>query len=68
MYGGNGAIIGEELILEIKFYCRPEPLNDGTTFTWYPYDLSDPIENTTTIGRYTAENITEVKPIESLVH
>lgn len=58
LYGGDGAIIGKELILEIKFHSRPPPHFEE--FAWYPYDLEEPIENTTTIGRYTADNITEV--------
>ena len=57
-FSGDGAIIGKEVILEVQFHSRPGPLMDE--FTWYIHDLTDPIRNTTTIGRYTAENITHV--------
>ena len=57
-YGEDGAKIGKELNLEIRFHSQPAPTLED--FEWYPYDLSDPISNTTTIGRYTAENITAV--------
>ena len=57
-YGEDGAKIGKELNLEIRFHSQPAPTLEE--FEWYPYDLSDPISNTTTIGRYTAENITAV--------
>ena len=65
-YAGDGAIIGKELILDIKFHSRPPPHFED--FEWYPYDLEEPITNTTTIGRYTAENITEVMSILTFVH
>ena len=55
-FAGDGAIIGEEVILQVKFHSRPAPLE----YFWYPYDLSEPITNTTTVGRYTAENIATV--------
>ena len=55
-FTGDGAIIGKEVILEVKFHSRPEP----TGYLWYPYDLSEAIANTTTVGRYTAEDLTAV--------
>ena len=51
-------MIGKEVVLEVKFRSNPEP--DLDFFNWYPYDLAEAIYNNDTIGRYTAEYITEV--------
>ena len=56
-FSGEGAVIGKESIFEVKFHSRPEPLG----FSWYIPDISGFINaDNETIGRYTAENITEV--------
>ena len=56
-FSGEGAVIGKESIFEVKFHSRPEPLS----FSWYIPEISGFINaDNETIGRYTAENITEV--------
>ena len=58
IYTGDGAVVGKESVLEVRFHSRPEP---RTNVTWYPYDLSVPITNEQSLsGRYTAEPIVEV--------
>ena len=58
IYTGDGAVVGKESVLEVRFHSRPEP---RPNVTWYPYDLSIPITNEqSTSGRYTVEPIVEV--------
>ena len=58
VFSGDGAVVGKEAVLEVRFHSRPEP---NGNFTWYPYDLPVSITNEkNTSGRYTAEDIVEV--------
>ena len=63
-FPGDGAVIGKEVVLEVKFHSRPEP--DLEFFRWYPYDLAESISDNKTIGRYKAEYITEVNQFTSI--
>ena len=60
-FGDEGAKVGEELLLEVKFHSRPPP--DLEFVRWNPYDVSTPITElniNTTVGRYTVYKIVEV--------
>ena len=58
VFSGDGAVVGKETVLEVRFHSRPEP---NGNFTWYPHDLPGSITNANnTYGRYTAEDIVEV--------
>ena len=58
-FGDEGAKVGEELLLEVRFHSRPGPELD--ILSWLPYDASEPITTpNTTVGRYTAYKIVDV--------
>ena len=58
-YGDDGAKVGEEMLLDVRFHSQPEPYLDN--FKWYAYGLSEPLTvPNATVGRYTAYKIEQV--------
>ena len=56
-FSGDGAVIGQEALLDVTFHSNPEPLS----FLWHIPDISEPINDSNgTYGRYHAENLTQV--------